>query len=52
MTKQLVLKAITTSCLNCEHFTTPTEVCEKYGMRPPAETIAMGCEEWVDYIPF
>lgn len=42
------------SCIYCEHFDEPSEVCKKYGQRPPARIIAMGCPDFEnnDDIPF
>ena len=42
------------SCINCEHFVPlPTEQCELApGQRPPANVIALGCDSWLQEIPF
>lgn len=40
------------NCLNCENFDEDSEVCSKYKARPPARTIAEGCESWDLDIPF
>ena len=41
------------TCLTCDHFDRPTELCKTYKKRPPARIIAYGCPEWVkDEIPF
>lgn len=42
----------TKTCLNCEHFDEPNEICRMVGKRPPARIIAMGCEYHDDIIPF
>lgn len=43
------------SCLTCDHFNEPEEVCKKYKMKPPARVIAFGCESYFssdEEIPF
>jgi len=40
------------SCINCEQFMHTEEKCGKYNLRPPAETIAKGCDDWFEEIPF
>ena len=41
------------SCLTCEHFDEPSEGCGlARGQRPPARTIAMGCDKWLKTPPF
>lgn len=45
----------TPSCLSCEHFYEPTEVCRiSNDNRPPARIIAFGCHQYKDKdsIPF
>lgn len=52
-------------CLNCEHWKDHTLVdlsdpsknkyemrCAKYSMVPPVETIVVGCNQHIPYIPF
>ena len=45
---------MTPSCISCENFDEPKEICKKFGARPPARTIALGCEHYKDNdeIPF
>lgn len=42
------------SCLNCEYFNEPKELCVMFNQRPPAKIIAFGCvkHEDKDQIPF
>lgn len=42
------------TCMNCEYFDEPTELCKLYKLRPPAKIIAFGCEKYEDgdIIPF
>lgn len=40
------------SCLTCQHFDEPTEVCVLAASRPPARTIAMGCPKYFEVPPF
>lgn len=49
------------TCINCESWgpnvikkgDAPVEECTKApGMRPPALVIVLGCDEWVEDIPF
>lgn len=46
------------SCISCayfyEHHENPTlhEHCSKFGQRPPARVIAIGCQFWEEPIPF
>ena len=35
-------------CPSCEHFDLEKEECRLAKARPPAETIAFGCELWVE----
>lgn len=42
----------TRTCLTCEKFNEPKELCEKYGGRPPARIIAFGCDGYEDKVPF
>jgi hypothetical protein len=54
--------AIWHSCTNCEHWSNNSaerkqeqseEVCHLYGkIRPPAETIVVGCQSWSEIVPF
>jgi hypothetical protein len=48
------LNGIQQSCLSCIHFNEKEERCNYYGARPPARTIAFGCESYEDGddIPF
>lgn len=40
------------TCINCEHFDEPSEVCRLAGQRPPARVIAHGCPCHVARPPF
>ena len=40
------------NCINCINFKETGEVCTKYNARPPARTIAQGCEAHEFDIPF
>jgi hypothetical protein len=45
------LSAITVSCRTCEQFSGVR--CLKYDSIPPAEVVAVGCDEWeFDGVPF
>jgi len=46
------LEACTRSCLTCDRFDEPNEICNKYGGRPPARVIAFGCDGYEDKVPF
>lgn len=46
------LDRATRTCLNCERFDEPTEMCEKFQARPPARIIAHGCDEHEEEVPF
>lgn len=46
------LEGATKSCLTCDHFNEPGEICRLYQARPPARIIAFGCPSYVDEIPF
>lgn len=36
------------SCVNCIYFNEKIEHCTKWNARPPARTIAFGCESYQD----
>lgn len=40
------------SCISCQHFDEPKELCGLASARPPARTIAMGCPAWLENPPF
>ena len=42
------------SCINCEHFDEPNEICKKYNVRPPLRILLFACEMYEDNqdIPF
>lgn len=41
------------SCITCEHFDEPKELCIPAKARPPARVIALGCDSYIDNeIPF
>lgn len=42
----------TKTCITCDHFNLPNEVCGMYNMRPPAKVIAFGCPAYENEIPF
>lgn len=53
ITQQLEDMGVYRSCLNCGYFKEEKEQCSLYGyQRPPARTIANGCEGWKEDIPF
>lgn len=47
-----VLRDCMTTCLNCEHFDEPREICNLVSKRPPARVIACGCNAHKERIPF
>lgn len=50
-----IARAITDAmetCLSCEHFHEPTEVCALAQARPPARVIAHGCPSYSARVPF
>lgn len=52
-----VLRSYTApSCVNCDHFDEPKELCLRWNVRPPARTIAISCgpgpNGWEPDIPF
>ena len=41
------------TCVHCRHFDEPSELCMMWNAKPPARTIAFGCEAFdPDAIPF
>lgn len=40
------------TCLTCDMFDEETETCRKWHARPPARTIAYGCDDYIEEIPF
>lgn len=46
------LRSATRTCLTCDHFNEPGELCKLYNARPPARVIAFGCPSYQDEIPF
>lgn len=46
-----VVQAMET-CINCEYFDEPTEVCALAQARPPARVIAHGCPSYSAKVPF
>ena len=40
------------TCINCENWDKDKELCEKWGVRPPAKVIVNGCDDWFVDIPF
>jgi len=46
-------RGVLRSCLNCDHYITASEGCGiGGGARPPAMVIFLGCDSWVEQIPF
>lgn len=37
-------------CVNCEYYT--QVVCLKWNAAPPPTTLVVGCEEYIEHIPF
>jgi len=52
LTKQLVEHGITSSCMNCEHFSLNQDSCTLYSMKPPTQVLVVGCDSWTFDIPF
>lgn len=55
LTLKLHQKRIITSCLTCQHFNEAGETCALAPppyQRPPARTIATGCAQWDEGLPF
>lgn len=40
------------TCCSCDMFDHEEEKCRKFDMRPPAQVIAYGCDEYIEEIPF
>lgn len=40
------------SCVNCQNFNEPAEICKLANQRPPARVIVFGCNMWDGGIPF
>lgn len=40
------------SCITCENFDEPAEICRLAGTRPPARVIVAGCPAFMENIPF
>ena len=40
------------TCINCVEFDEPKELCKLANARPPARVIALGCDSYIDTIPF
>lgn len=40
------------TCLSCEHFDEPSELCKLANARPPARVIAHGCPSYSANVPF
>lgn len=41
------------TCINCDSWLQATEGCKKAsGARPPAAVIVIGCDNWIEKIPF
>ena len=51
--KQAIDHAIFQSCLNCDQFKVNENICQKFGVTPPAEVIVYSCgKDWAPDIPF
>ena len=50
-TSYLMEQGYFSTCLNCHHWQSETEICGKFNQRPPAKIIVSGCEEHTD-VPF
>jgi len=48
----LVQRGILPSCVNCELWDEKQELCTKWGRRPPAKVIVIGCQHHIPDIPF
>lgn len=46
------LTKVVRSCLNCDRFDEPNEMCKLYNQRPPAKVIAFGCDSYEEKVPF
>ena len=41
------------TCINCENFDLQGgELCKLWQSRPPARVIVLGCDKWLEEIPF
>lgn len=40
------------TCTNCEDFDIKLDICTRWNMKPPATVIVVGCDNWMDDIPF
>lgn len=40
------------NCVECEHWSTASQICERYQALPPAEVIVQGCPGFELKIPF
>ena len=52
MQRNMIKAAKWTTCLNCEYWDHDLAQCGKFEARPPAEVVVIGCEHWLDVIPF
>lgn len=54
LTKTSMQNPIYQSCINCDNFNEPLELCKLANQRPPARVICFGCKSWSDkdMIPF
>lgn len=39
-------------CLRCDHFRISNKKCRHWGQEVPEDIRMLGCEEWIDHIPF
>lgn len=39
-------------CVNCAFFDQKQAWCQKWSAQPPPMTIVVGCEEYIEHIPF
>jgi hypothetical protein len=41
-----------TPCIKCENFTPEREFCEHWNSKVPQDAQAVGCEQYIDLVPF
>lgn len=50
--KRVILHHNWATCLNCEYWDAAKEHCEKFDAKPPLEVVVVGCNDWIEDIPF